>query len=366
LAVLVPSALWGLWFAIFLRSVGPGDAVVRAEDGGLVDLRPDFGQTVDLVWDGILNTFNHMVLDNRFAGAALAVAFVGHLVWRLTQGHRATEDELREEDGRRFPGPARVIRRVRARTAPAAMAIAWTAALLFDWVGLTRARALLLFVEEYRYQIVAGGFALLALVPPEKVRWPRNLSMVGAAAVATATIVIGAAVGTTFTEDLRQWEHQQGARGAYARVLVAVADLDEARVPDDYHYSQLLLGFLEARRLRRVTDTFGGVEPDSPEAVDRMIVDELRWAPKATVFPSTPDCPAARPVVEVPAKPQGRAFVSASGDEPVTVALRRFGTEWVEVGEIDPGKTYRLDLADFASPVPWEIRGDGLCRVGVG
>lgn len=160
LVVLVPVASWLVWLI-----------VTAGTDESQLDPPVTIAQAIDTATRVAWTPFQHLGLDNPVLSVALLVAFVAYGVWRLRQGLDAASNFL-----------------------------AWSAALTVWSVGLGTARGPDALINGYwqlgeivyRYQLVALVFVLLAVVPREPIRWPRQVAIATDAwrQVAAAVLVV--------------------------------------------------------------------------------------------------------------------------------------------------------------------------------
>jgi len=317
LAVLLPSAAWFTWWAVF---VPPDAEEVQRLRPGVLELAEDAVRHA-------AESFRFLALGNRVAGGVLLVLFTVHAVWRVRQGLGA-----------------------------AANVLAWTGALLFWWFGLFWSRWLLIGdPPAFRYEWVSAGFILLAVLPPGPVTlpsWASASTRKGAMLGLTLVVLVGAVLVQSVRTDAQEFARIHAAIGRSTRGQAAVVLDTNAAIPDG-----VKLGFnfvhLKAGQLRQLLNRYG---VETGETDQRLVANEavrLLSGPRAAA----------------PARCRGLAQPMRTGVEaqlklyaPVREAdimIRRFGTEWITVGNLPNGREGTLVLPGFHATEQWELRATG-------
>jgi hypothetical protein len=199
LAVLVPAALWFMWW----RFVADGETVQAT-----FPFKLSTSGSIRVLRELSFSPFESVGFDV----VALAVVLLGaFLVYGATQLRR---------------GPAR-----------GANFVAWSGAMIVWGLALIRSRGAAVNAETFRYTYLVLGFALLAIVPRTPIGW--SALAPGAAArrrvLASAAIVLafGAVRAIDVRGDLQDWARHQSENGRDALGTVLVVDLAPGAIPDD-------------------------------------------------------------------------------------------------------------------------------------
>jgi hypothetical protein len=312
LAVLVPTAAWGVWWLV----EGRGSAAVPES------VQYDLGDTIRVSWEGVRSSFDGLVLGQRWAGLALTVLFGALLLWRLRRG-----------------------------PAHAANHLAWTAGLLVWWVGVISSRGALAQTDVFRYRFVGAVLIILAVLPTEPVAWRLRVPPVPAAA---GVLVVAALLAAVNHDDVSAWAKQQRAFSRATRELVLVASV---RPPLALALPRGL-GAVDIAAYRRAIELYGAPQRATRQTIDGQLVragirlEPVRFAIRTSCRPQ------ARTLT---VGPQARLALTAP-DRPVVVELRRFGDRFVRVGTIPAGQRRVLGLPGLGSHESWQVRAVGACR----
>ena len=327
LAVLAPCVLWGLWWLAFGR---------EARFRGL-GASPSLSDSVAVARDIAWSPFAHIGSAGPVA-AALVVAFVGYGVWVLRQG-----------------------------LAQAASFLGWTAALVVWSAGVAYARSTFSLVGEivgvpYRYQLLALGFTLLAVVPPRPIAWPPRFPLATdrrwLTTSAVAILAIAAVGWSAVRADVRDRSDAIASRTRLTRGEMVAADLGPAAIEDDVRMGPRFF-WLHADDVRTVLRRYETPFESTVRTADRQLVD-LR-VPIARQADAV-GLPCQRLTEPMEWLQESRHALFLWSDQPTwTVSVRRFGSEWIELASGGPADTFRLFLPPLSSEVPWEVRADGAC-----
>jgi hypothetical protein len=315
LAVLIPTAVWSLWWLVEGRSAR------RVEDPA------DGLEAIPIVARGVLGSFEGLAFGTTVGGLALLALFVVGLVGRRSIEERATE-------------------------------VGWIVAVLVWWWGLAVTRGDLAQPDTYRYQLTGSMFVLFAATPMlARVARHAALARLGHAAPAAVGVAM-AVVVLIGLPDLWRFVDRQAAFGRATRQQAAVADLGGGVIPDGTRFDERL-GTLTAAEYRAVTRRFGAWTSGSPDDVDAALVEANNPIVEVTPGGHYPGCR----VLEGPftVAPESR-FALHAGDVDVPVWIRRFGRDDTALGVI-PARTSALVWVDpLLSDEPWVLRADGACR----
>jgi hypothetical protein len=327
LAVLGPSAAWLAWRAVF---VPPDSEELQRLRPGVLELAEDAVRHA-------AESFRFLALGNRVAGGILLALFIVHAVWRVRQGLGA-----------------------------AANVLAWTAALLFWWLGLFWSRWLLIGdPPPFRYEWVSAGFIFLAVLPPRQVTlpsWTSASTRKGAIIAATGVLLIAAALAHSVRPDVREFAHLASNTGRLIRAQTAIVQDPHAAVPDR---TQLGFSFanMDVERFRRVLNAYGA--GDGPASTDQRLVDIGAVRIGVGAHAEAPArCRALARPLRVGTQARIELYAPAQAAD---VRMRRFGPEWVTVGRVPEGRRATIGLPGFHATDEWELSATGrACAVGLG
>ena len=344
LAVLVPLALYGLWYVV----VNPS---VRAPDS------PSLSQAVRIVRDLVLAPFYQVGFQHWPLAALLLIAF---LVWGGLQLRRGLVA------GSNF--------------------LAWTAALVGWSMALVQSRGSTATATTFRYGFVALGFVLLAIVPRRPIRWPAALSASNRAwALAAVVIVFGyAGLRVVHARPSLQADARNYAElGRKARGTMLVLSLGPTVIPDDAQITFFGVGYPHgtAGELRRMVERYGTPFRASRRTVDRTLVDQ-RIADSRVIGsgpgPGSGCQPLQGPVAVRPTSfreadlgllPQtqlqslGPLAYQLWAPKPYTLEVRRFGHRWIPMRDVTAQTDVTVTLPVLNTSTPWEIKAPGACFV---
>jgi hypothetical protein len=314
IAVLVPTALWGLWW------LAEGRTARRVDDPA------DGLDAIPIVARGVLGSFEGLAFGSTVGGIALLVLFVVGI------GRPSIRDRASE--------------------------LAWTVAIVVWWWGLAVTRGDLAQPDTYRYQLTGSMFLLFAATPllalaVRRARVDRFGPLVPAAV--GGAMVLAVAIGMP---DLWTFIDRQAAFGRATRQQAAVADLGPTVIPDATRFDERL-GTLTAAEYREVTDRYGAPTSGQPRAVDAALVDANDPLVQITPGGHYEGCVILDAPLTVP--PASR-FALHAGDDDVEVSLRRFADDFTPVGVIPAGSTALVWLDPLLAAEPWVLRADGACR----
>ena len=229
LAVLAPLALWGAWW---LAEVRGNQSRFRRE----MTHGEALGYARDIAW----TAFDHLGLGHPVLAAVVVMAFVGYGVWRLRQGLDASANLL-----------------------------AWATALAVWCSAVGYSRGPLTFVEgdpqtgsiQFRYQLVALGFVLLALIPRRRIRWPTRFPLATdrrwLAAAAGLVLLVGVAGGAAMLDRVNHNAAAFERGAASSRALVTELELDPDGIPDAEVLRRYGFLGLRAGEVRSLLDRYG-------------------------------------------------------------------------------------------------------------
>jgi hypothetical protein len=318
--VLVPTALWTLWW---LRE-GQGSGFDPVGDTSL-----EAG--VRYAWDLAFSAFEAAALGSSLGGAVLMAAFLLYGGWLVRQGLSA-----------------------------AASFIAWTGGLVAWAVGLKVSRGGLADLDTYRYLVPALGFLLLAVVPRKRALapLPRRLvpagrtALLGAAAVVLA---LGIAKALVVRDDVQASARQMGVIGRFTHGTALVLDLEPSVVPPSKGLG-FNMGVLTAGQYRDLFEQYGRPGDESTATVDEELVDRQIVRTFNRNRPPG-DCAVLDGTIRL-----GSGRVTLWSDLPTwTVDVRRFGEDWVRVRNVSSGRALIVTLPALGATIDYLVRAPGAC-----
>jgi hypothetical protein len=340
LAILAPTALYGVWVVVY----SPGSQRVPLTTT----------QAIEIVRDLFLAPFYQVGFGKWPLAAVLVVAFFGWGAIQLRQGIR---------NGVNF--------------------ITWTAAMIGWSLGLIYSRGADSHASVFRYAFVSLGFALLAVVPRQPIKWPERLPVTSRRVLAVAALVVvafGALRVNYARPSLRRDATYYAALGRKAEGTVEVVQLGPGVIADKtplpfFGYSN---PHGTAGEMRSLMTRYGTPFHATTTNIDQHLVD-LRTV-ESTLGGSLRRLactPLAGPVSLRPTSigedllgqpPPGRPSTGALryalwAKVRVTIEVRRFGDHWVHLSTVPAGRIFRLTLPVLASATPWSVRADGACFI---
>lgn len=344
LAVLVPSALWACWWVLIADATSPA-----AREQLTV------GQAARVVRDLCYSPFDHAAFGIRPLAAFLLAAFLLHGAMQLRRG-----------------------------LAGGANFLAWSGAMVLWALALVRSRGSFADVHTFRYAYVSLGFALLALVPRQPIRWPEPVALTNRRWLAVAAVIVlvfGGMSGLAVRDGLQEFARRNAELGREAEGTMLVLGLGPDVIPDRRPIT--FFGFHNphgsAGQVRALVERYGSpLDATSTTTVDQVLVDlDIVRARFAGRRPH----PGCRPLTEPLSEPgmvtrglgvPAPGFVVAPtpaeplklwSSEPFTVDVRRYGDDWVRLADVRAGRSVTLTLPSLNTGKPWEVRADGACDV---
>jgi len=344
LAVLVPSALWGVWWVLVADVTSPS-----------VPFQLTAGQAARMVRDLCTSPFYAVALDNRFLAFALMAAFLLRGTLQLRQGLAA---------GANF--------------------LAWTAAMVIWAVALVETRGPFADPTTFRYAYLSLGFALLAVVPRQAIRWPAPIPVHDRrwlAAAACIVVVYGGASALAARGGLQDEAARGAALGREADGTLLVLGLGEDVIPGStpIRFFDIFAPHGSAERTRALMDRYGSPFDATTATADHELVDLGVVRLLSAGGRAHPGCraltdPVLQPGIVAPGlgerSADERVRGPASGplqlwsSEAFTVEVRRFGDAWVHLADVPGGRNVVLTLLALSTERLWEVRADGACVVG--
>jgi hypothetical protein len=340
LAILAPTAIYGVWVVVY----SPGSQRVPVTTT----------QMFEIVRDLFLAPFYQVGVGKWPLAAVLVVAF---FVWgaiQLRQGIR---------NGANF--------------------IAWTAAMVGWSLGLIYSRGADSHASVFRYAFVSLGFALLAVVPRQPIRWPERFPVTSRRVLAVGALVVvafGALRADYARPSLRRDATFYAAMGRKAEGTVEVVQLGPDVIADNtplpfFGYSN---PHGTAGDMRSLMTRYGTPFHATTTNIDQNLVDlgtvesTLGGSKRSGACTPLTGPVSLRPtsigeaVLGVP--PPGRPSTGALryalwAKVPVTIEVRRFGDHWVHLSTVPASRIFRLTLPVLASAQPWSVRADGACFI---
>ena len=329
LVVLGPIAMWGVWWFLVGR---------RQSRSGL-----SLSESLRYARDIALAPFEHLGLGLPVLTAVVLIAFVGYGLWSLRHG-----------------------------LATAANFLAWGTALAVWAAGLAYSRGPYGFLGpqggrleiSFRYELLALGFALLAVVPRRPIVWPErfpittNPRWVTASAVVILMPTLAVAVQTHDTVEARAdlIASYTGTTKGYLVTLGLGPDV----IPGGAVIRPPFF-WLNAGGVRTVLRRHGHPFQSPLASADQRLVD-VGGVTALPVDRGDQQCrPLTEPISWLP-RPQ-RPLHLWSDQETWAIYVRRFGTDWIKVAEPEANQVVEVNLPTRAVDQPWEVQADGACRV---
>lgn len=331
LVVLGASGLWGGWWLALARGASSQFRPIE---------RPAFSEAASYARDIVIAPFEHLGAGRPLIALALGVGFLAFGRLRLRQGLGA-----------------------------AATFMAWSSALAVWAAGLAYGRGPLVAtpIEQgqviyFRYQILALGFVLLAVVPTQPIRWPERFPLASGSrwlgAAAALTLLMGSAIGLAIRSDVEQNARWLEGYGRATKGELLVLTLGPDVVPDD---ASMSVGFfnIDAGEVRALLERYGNHVTASWETVDQQLVEIGVVSARAVPLPVAVCQPVAETILRTPSS--DRVLVLWSDRAEWSVSVRRFGDDWITLGRAGAGQALALRLPGFGSDRPWQVRADGAC-----
>lgn len=334
LVVLGPCILWGGWWLTAAR--GDGSQFRPA-------VRPTVSEALGYSRDIAWTPFEHLGLGIPVLAVALVVGYGGYGLWQLRQGLVA-----------------------------AAPFLAWSTALGVWAIGLAYGRGphgidMRWLGQDlpilFRYQLLALGFALLAMVPRRPVRWPARFPLATdprwLTAAAVMVLAIGCTRGATIRSDVEYTAARLEGKGRQAKGEALMLGLGPDVIADDVTMGLPFFG-LRAGEVRVLLDRYGQPLRTTVATADQDLVD-LGITSARPVFRRDLEC---RLLTEpIPWLPTSTSRLYLWSDQATwTVEVRRFSSDWIKIAEAKAGQAVALRLPGLAADDPWQVRADGACR----
>lgn len=341
LAVLVPLALYGVWW-------------VLSDPAATANGSPTIAQTARIVRELCLLPFYHAAFGIKPLGVVLLVAF---LVWGLMQ--------------------------LRHGLAAGANFVAWSAAMVGWALALVRSRGGALDTSTFRYAYLSLGFALLAVVPRRPISWPVSLANSNRrwlAAAAVVVLVLGGARALDARSGLQEFARQNTELGLKAKGTMLVLGLGPDVIPDGTPI--IFFGFGNphgtAGQARALMDRYGSPFNATPATADQKLVDLDVARARVGSFSQHRGCRALGKSLKVKPTSFGEAQLGMPvagvapptpgpfqhrlwSSKPFTVDVRRYGVDWVRLADAPANHDVFLTLPVLNTEGPWEIRANGAC-----
>ncbi|MSO86694.1 MAG: hypothetical protein EXQ71_04135 [Acidimicrobiia bacterium] len=326
IVVLVPCLAWGTWWFLLARGT-------RSQFRPTT--RPAFDDVLKHALEVMASPFEHLSMGIPGVAVTLALLFCAVGVWRLRQGMES-----------------------------AANFLAWTTALVIWAIGVAYGRGSPAMVIYFRYQLLALGFVLLALLPRKPIEWPPRVPLATdrrwMAAAACLILLASAARGVTLRDEVEQRSFQVAFFNRNARAHTRVLALGPEVVPDDTRLSAAF-SELTARDIRGLLRRYGHGPRDDPQSVDRALIDEGVATAQVRSRRRT-DCTLDRGPIDW-LSTDGGPLRLWSAEDRWTVEVRRFGNDWIALATASAGQKVTLTLPDLGAKVPWQVRADGACKI---
>lgn len=338
LAVFGPCMVWLGWRTVMRGEMDPSTS-------------PAAGTVWHVVWSGTWSSFQALTFGAWPLAGLLAAAFVALLGLRLSRG-----------------------------LMPAANQLSWTFALLIWWAGLGWSRWWG-SVGVFRYDYVGATFVILAFLPTAHglarrdraassnvalpafmVTWrdgvTRGSAVFHRSSAALVTGLIALAMITVNFPGIRDQQPilTQFATG-FERLIVSLSvDPDVASIDEK---SSLGFAVLSPDAMREVFARFG-----TPGHLDQVDTDAWLVASgdiKTTVGTQQAapfNCGTSGATFELRG---GETRQLQSGNEEVTVQVRRIGSRWVDVAQISANRRFTVTAKPSYVDEPWEIQATGAC-----
>ncbi|MEO6318349.1 MAG: hypothetical protein ABIP36_06150 [Acidimicrobiales bacterium] len=330
LVVLGPFALWGIWQ--LLNNHGQRRRVPVSE-------------SLRYAEDIVRAPFEHLGFGNPVLTALVLAAFVGYGLWTIRQGLAASANLL---------------------SWSTALGV-WAAGLAYSRGSYFLGQPEVRFDLSFRYELLALGFALLAVVPRRPIVWPARFPIatnrpwvIGSAVVILATTVAGA-MGTR--DEVESRAELTAATTEATKAALVVVSLGPAFVPDGVRSNYYAFGWVTGGELRALLRRGGSPFQSTPATADQHLVDVggVRALPVGRLNQTC--SPLTEPISRRPNKLDLPLYLwSDRATWPIYV--RRFGPDWIKVAELEANQVVQVNLPALSLDQPWQVRADGACING--
>ncbi len=341
LAVLVPSALYGLWWLLEAPA-----ATTRQQVSVSTKVR--------IVRDLFFAPFRQVGFGSWPLAVVLLAAF---LVWGIAQ--------------------------MRQGRVASANFVAWTLAMIGWPLALATSRGAGASSTEFRYAYLSLGFALLAVVPRRPIAWPDRFALTNRRWLAVAAVVVlilGGVRALDARSGLQKYASLFTVEGQSAKGTMLVLKLGPDVIPDStpiIFYSRFN-PHGTAKEARALMDLYGSPFHPSIATVDQDLVDlravqvrpsSRRDRPSCqplthslTVAPTSfEEAGLGEPTSQLATVEAGPASYHLWSTKAFTIDVRRFGDHWVPLAKVPANRGVTLLLPILNSEEPWGIRANGAC-----
>ena len=301
-----------------------------------------FSESLRRAGDVAVSPFGHPGLGNTALTAIVLIAFGGYGLWSLRQGLTTASNFL-----------------------------AWTVALAVWAAGLAYSRGPYGFLGQeggrldinFRYELLALGFALLAVVPRRPIVWPTRFPITTNPRWVTASAVVIliatlASAGRTHDKVEARADLIASYTGTTKGYLVTLG-LGPDVIPGDAVIRPPFF-WLSASGVRTVLRRNGHPFQSPLASADQRLID-VGAVTAVPVDRGLQECmPLTEPISWRP-RPQRPLYLS-SDQETWAIEVRRFGTDWIRVAEPKANQVVQVNLPNLRVDQPWQVRADGACH----